>query len=410
VKIVSLEAENYKRLRAVEITPDGNLVVIGGRNAQGKSSVLDAIWAALGGREGNKASKPIRDGESRAKVRLDLGDMIVTRVWTGESSTVKVESADGAVFKSPQALLDGLIGRLSFDPLAFTRLSPKEQRESLLGIVDIPVDLDAIDQKRAELFTERTDIGRDGKAIGDVIVDKDLPETETSASDILAKIRAANDHNANINKGMERIAAWENAIATNRARIERLKEELAAAEDALADSVTDRNEAQAEVAALMPRVDVTELEEQLSSVEDTNAAIRANNVARGKVAAKAKLRVQYDKLTEKIADLDKNKADALAAAEFPVPGLGFSESGVTYQDVPFDQASSAEQIRVSIAMAISGNPKLRVMRILDGSLLDDDNLKLIAEAATEHDMQVWVERVGTGDEIGVIIEDGQVAS
>ena len=79
MKIISLEAENYKRLKAIEITPDGNTVVIAGRNAQGKTSVLDAIWAALGGREGNKASKPIREGAETAKVRVDLGDIVVTR-------------------------------------------------------------------------------------------------------------------------------------------------------------------------------------------------------------------------------------------------------------------------------------------------------------------------------------------
>ena len=113
-------------------------------------------------------------------------------------------------------------------------------------------------------------------------------------------------------------------------------------------------------------------------------------------------------MTKQIADLDAKKKDALASAEFPVDGLGFNEHGVTFQDVPFEQASSAEQIRVSIAMAISGNPKLRVMRIMDGSLLDDENLGMIAASAAEHDMQVWVERVGTGAEIGVIIEDGAV--
>ena len=47
MKIVKLTAENFKRLEAVEITPDGNTVLISGRNGQGKSSVLDSILAAL---------------------------------------------------------------------------------------------------------------------------------------------------------------------------------------------------------------------------------------------------------------------------------------------------------------------------------------------------------------------------
>ena len=49
MRIISLQAENIKRLKAVEITPEGDIVVIAGRNGQGKTSVLDSIWYALGG-------------------------------------------------------------------------------------------------------------------------------------------------------------------------------------------------------------------------------------------------------------------------------------------------------------------------------------------------------------------------
>ena len=44
VKILSLEAENIKRVRAVRIEPTAaGLTIIGGDNNQGKTSVLDAI-------------------------------------------------------------------------------------------------------------------------------------------------------------------------------------------------------------------------------------------------------------------------------------------------------------------------------------------------------------------------------
>lgn len=397
MKIVSLEAENYKRLKAVNITPDGDLVVVGGRNAQGKSSVLDAIWAALGGRDGNKASKPIRDGEETARVRLDLGDLIVTRTWKGDTTagTVKVEAANGAVFRSPQTMLDSLVGRLSFDPLAFTRLSARDQRDALLGMVELDEDVEALDAQRASLFSQRTEVGREGKSLGEAPpVDESLPDAPANAADLIAKLRAVEGHNAR--------------IAAAREKVERLDDRI----DLLAAQLNEvrRERAEASCIAGEASLSTAPLETDLEDIEARNNAIRANNAAKEHAARVDGLRAKYDGLSANIEELDARKAAALAGAKFPVDGLGFDEHGVTFQGVPFAQASSAEQIRVSLGMAVAANPELRVIRIMDGSLLDDDNLALIAKAAADHDMQVWVERVGTSDGMGIVIEDGEVAA
>src|SRR6266852_4238630 len=81
MKIVKFSAENIKKLKAVEITPDGTLVEITGPNGSGKSSVLDAIFYALGGAS-DVPSHVIRQGENRATVTLDLGTLVVTRHFT----------------------------------------------------------------------------------------------------------------------------------------------------------------------------------------------------------------------------------------------------------------------------------------------------------------------------------------
>ena len=108
--------------------------------------------------------------------------------------------------------------------------------------------------------------------------------------------------------------------------------------------------------------------------------------------------------------IDEAKQDLLSKAKFPIEGLSFDESGVYYNETPFSQCSSAERLRVSTAMgmaALNKDPNgLKIILIRDGSLLDADNLKMISDMAEKNGYQVWIERVGEGQECTVIIEDG----
>lgn len=406
MRIISLTAENVKRLRAVDITPDGHVQVITGRNGAGKTSVLDAIWLALGGGPAAKGTmRPIRDGETKASVRLDLGDLVVTRTWTASGTALKVESADGAKFSSPQKMLDDLVGRLSFDPLAFTQLPAKAQRDALLSLVDLPFDPADLDRRRARLFDERTDIGRTGVSLKgrlDGLPPVDAPDEEVSSASVLAELReaqaATREHDdvmraAELAQSAREIAA--EALEAAQTRFEIAKQQEQSAHAAAAD--------------LPDLPDVPAIEQRLASVDEVNAAVRAKRERRQVMDEHSRVRKEYEAKTEAINALDKEKADGLAAATFPIEGLGFDTDGVTYQGVPFSQASAAEQIRVSLAMAMALNPKLRVIRILDGSLLDADNLALVAEMATAQDYQVWIERVTDGSGVGIVIEDGEVS-
>ncbi len=398
MKIISLTAENVKRLKAVEITPDGTMQVITGRNAQGKTSVLDCIWLAVGGGAASReTARPIRDGEDTARVSLDLGDLTVVRTWKGDKTTLSVTAADGAKYSSPQKVLDALVGRLSFDPLEFTRLSASDQRDALLDVVDIDVDLQQLDGQRKAVFDERTEVGRQLKGLGEIPrLDPSVPATEVSASDLIEQISAAARVADQHEQSKRRVASLEEEV-------NRLSTALKAAREQLAAAWADVEQQQE-----IP--DVDGLREQLAGIEETNRAVREQAEHRRRAAEADRLTEERDALTARIESLDQEKADALAAASFPVDGLGFDEDGVTYQGVPFSQASSAEQIRVSLAMAMSLNPKLRVIRILDGSLLDADSLELVRQMATDADYQVWVERVADGSGVGVVIEDGEVAA
>lgn len=410
--IVGLEVENFQRIKAVQLKPDGSgSVIVSGANEQGKTSLLDAIWATLGGKAGNNSARPVRDGAAQARVEIDLGDMIVTRVWRNGTTAVRVKSKDGAEYKSPQALLDSFIGRNTFDPLAFTRLKAREQREALLDLVDLDVDVSALDAARAAAFEERTEVGRRKSALGAApVVDENLPRVEVSVSDLLQRINAARDQEALNQADRAKLSALQDKSASVRGELQRARElvlKLEAEEAIVAGEIVAQ---QAVVDNLTYPEDISELEIAVAEVEATNAAIRANNTAIEIIEAIKARSAEYDALTEKIREIDAEKAAALARAVFPVDGLGFDDEGVTFNGQPFSVASSAQKIRVSMAMAIAANPKLRVARIMDGSLLDAKSMKLISDLAVDNDFQVWIEVVADGQGVGFEIEDGELVN
>ena len=408
LRVVKLSAENYKRLSAVEITPDldAATVTIAGRNAQGKSSVLDAIWAALSNTaaaKGTTTTRPIRDGEKTARVTVDLGDIIVTRKWEGDKNTLIVESADGARFPSPQKMLDDLIGRLSFDPLAFASLPAKAQQAELLNLVELPFNPVELAAKRKGLFDQRADIGREGKQLkgqldGYPQPAADLPETELSVSQLVSELRAA--------QGQEQERADAERGAERAARV------IAEAEETLKIARRDLEVAQERLTGLPEMRDLaaslSAIETQIDNAESINNSVRTEAERKRIEENSNAKRVEYKSLTSQLEQLDKSKSEALSNAKFPVDGLGFDDDGVTYNGVPFAQASSAERLRVSVAMAMALNPKIRVIRIADGSLLDSENLAVIEAMAAEQGFQVWIEVVDETGAIGVVIEDGAV--
>ena len=145
-----------------------------------------------------------------------------------------------------------------------------------------------------------------------------------------------------------------------------------------------------------------------------NKAVAENRDFDRQVIAFTDLDCQYAGLTGDIANHDAERDLKLQQAKFPVEGLGFTSEGeVIFNKLPFAQLSTSEKIKVSASIAIALNPKIRVMLIRDGSLLDEDALRDLIVLADEKDAQIWIERVGTtghGDSAPVVvIEDGGVA-
>lgn len=448
MRIINLEAENYKRLVAVDITPNGAIVDIVGRNAQGKSSVLDAIYAALAGGSAIP-SKPIRRGEKESKIELTLGDgktvaFVVRRIFTRReddtfTTSVVVENAEGARYKSPQTLLDGLMGALSFDPLEFTRMDSAKQLQQLRKLVP-GVDFDAIDAANRGDYERRTDINRRAKVtaaqIGALAVPGDPRVTRVDESALVAELEAAGDAKTAIVREANQRDATQRQIADDlrlagskrdlakarRDRVEKMRadiadlERLADEDDAVAKDYADEAvELETGLLALQPLAtppDTSALKARIDAARKTNADVDERERV---IKQRANLQELLDELdaaskvfTAAIEKRDAEKAAAVAAANLPAEGLTLGAGEVLLNGLPLDQASDAERLRASVSIAAAMNPKLRVIRVRDGSLLDEEGLRMLGEFAEKHDLQVWIERVATDARVGIVIEDGRV--
>lgn len=426
-KIQRLTIENFMRIKAVNIKPDGNAIVISGKNGAGKSSVLDSIMAALCGKKACPAM-PVRSGAEVARVSVDVGDFTVTRKWTGgkDSLTVK-RKADGKTASSPQGMLNSLIGEFADNPLKLvTECDPKKQRTILMELAgldfsDIDKQIEDVKTERSTILSKKKDAEHEAERI---TFTDDLPDTEISMKSLVDKMTAAQTQNAEIQQkknaymqinGQKQQA--EGDLEALNEKTDMIQGQIQSLEKQLADYMTLKEKVllkltdfdkQLEAGACKDEMADTEaIQAEMDKLEATNKAIRDNCQKKTFRKIAEQHAEQYSKLLSKMKALEASKAKRLADADFPVKGLSVSEDGVLFDGIPLEQVNTAKQLEVCIAVAIKRNPKLRVLR-MNGNDLDSDSLRVVEAIAKENDFQVWIERIEGGDD-AFVIEDGSLA-
>ena len=304
-------------------------------------------------------------------------------------------------------------------------MNAREQADTLQALVGI--DTTELDATRISFYSARTDANRDRKAAIARLdaapgPHEDAQDAEVASDDILKRLDAAQDvikqndmfrltaaNALGAQKDADRYRCHAaNVVADFKDRIKAAEDREREAAQALKEAIAATDAADA-VAADLEDPDLQPFRDELTALEGNNRMVRENiAVDRLRVEARA-LDKTSQALTKQIEEIDEQRETMLANAKFPVEGLGLAEDGtVAFGGLPFEQASHAEQLRVSVAMGLAANPKLRILLIRDGSLLDEDGMVLVSTMAKEADAQLWIERV-EGDQPGaVVIEDGMV--
>lgn len=403
VKINQLEIENVKRVRAVKVEPTASgLTVIGGRNNQGKTSVLDSIAWALGGNR-FRPSKPQREGSvipPSLKITLNNG-IIVER--KGKNSDLKVIDPSGK--KAGQQLLDSFIEELALNLPKFMGASGKEKAQILLQIIGVGEQLVSMEKEEASLYNERLAIGRIAdqkeKFAKEQLSYPEAPKELVSVSELIRQ--------------QQEILAKNGENQRKRENLHRLEQEYQKVNEQMEALLQKQNQLQKDLnTARKDAVDLhdestAELEQNIADIEDLNRKVRAN-LDKEKAEDEAKeYKNQYIELTEKITDIRRQKIDLLKKAELPLPGLSVEDGELVYNGQKWDNMSGSDQMKVSTAIVRRLNPNCGFVLLDKLEQMDLETMKEFGSWLEQEGLQAIATRVSTGDECAIIIEDGYVS-
>lgn len=429
--VVRLEVDSFKRLHAAHVTPSPTgLVLVRGKNAAGKSSLIESMLDALGV---EKADLPITEGEHAGAVKVHLSngnpeeDLLVEEKITRDSAgkakrALSITAADGSKKKGPAGVLKSLRGHFA-DPVAFLDAPAAEQVKTVLKTLGLDEELVVLEGAAEGLYDRRRDLGRDvdrlAKALAEIQSEVEglpVPPTEGTIDELATELQRIKDHNAGIEtlwKAMD-VANSRGGLVVGRQEYwtKQAEEARTEVEKAMSEIETFREEWKAAAEAVKGKA----IEDPEPIVERMRAHEEAAKHA-GRRELLESTRVQYnqahnlhDGAQSELSETRELIATLLGNATFPVEGMAYDHEAkvITIGGIPFSQASQAERLRAAAAVAMSGSPTIRVMFAREGSLLDEESRVQLATLAEASKFQLWLEVVDSEREgSGVWIDEGE---
>lgn len=399
-KITSLELENIKRIKAVQISPtETGLTVIGGKNGQGKTSVLDAIMWILGG-ERYRPSEPKREGSVTppyGKITLSNG-LIVER--KGKNSDLKVIDPSGN--RAGQQLLNEFISQFALDLPKFMNGNNKEKADTLLQVIGVGDKLYELDQQEKELYNQRRTIGQIAdqkkKYAAELPVYPDVPAEPISATELIKEQQEILAINGENQRKRQRLAKLQSEADALRGQIEELLAKQAKIHSDLEIAQMDAKDLQDQSTA--------EIEKSIADIEEINRKVRMNLDKEKAETEAQEYTNKYEAHTERIEAVRKERANLLDGANLPLEGLSVEDGELTYKGFKWDNLSGADQMKVGVAIVRKLNPKCGFVLLDKLEQMDLDTLQEFSAWLKQEGLQVIATRVSTGDECSIIIEDG----
>lgn len=416
-RLKKVKVDNYKGCRHVEVDiRENRLVLIGGRNGAGKSSVVDAVRTLLSGKK--FAMRPIREGAKEAVIEAELTDFIakLTITESGSIDPVLLDLESGRKVQNPKRAMRQMFGEHAIEPSQFLRLSPGEKRDVLrsliLGPDGKPLDTSKLDKDYADAYEARAAAKAEAKRCQNVLSStpsvEDAPTEPVKSDAILEQLKKITDHNNAIAAADAKHGANVKEEAAAQRQVDALKKQLKDAEDNLKRCSKRSAEALQEVEKLGKPKPTAEVEKALASVDAQNEKYHQHQdhlKAREAFVSADDARENAEK---KVAELEEQRRALLENAVYPVKGLAFTDEGATIDGIPFEDCSRSRQevAAIEIAMAQTDKP-LSVAFVDDGEVFDDETIAMVHKLVEEKDAQLLLVCGSRLNHYDLFMENGQ---
>lgn len=415
ITINQLEIENTKRVRAVSMMPKKEgLTVIGGKNNQGKTSVLDAITWALGGERYRPSTPKNSDSVIPPYLKVELSNGIIVE-RKGKNSALSVKDPSGS--RAGQALLDSFIEELALNLPKFLEMNNKDKAKTLLKVIGMEDEIEALDKKEESLYQERLYKGRDKeqkeKYASELAFYEGVPNEPISVSELVKEqqeILAKNGENRKKRENLETLKNHYEVLFHEREAIKedikRLNERLKQKEEELEKTEEDIAIGKKDVSELKDE-STKEIEESISNIEILNEKIRTNSEKIAANLVAKKLKDEYTELSTAIENIRQEKIDLLKNADLPLKGLSVEDGELTYNGMKWDTISGSEQLIVAASIVKAINPECGFVLMDKLEQMDEETMKEFDRWLSDNHLQVIATRVTTNaNECELIIEDG----
>lgn len=433
MKVAKINISNILGIEELELTP-GQITKITGRNGAGKTSVLEAIKAALrGGHDATLLRKGAEVGE--VVLVLENGMRVIKTVTATESNTKVTHPENGKVSK-PMQFIGQLADEISLNPIKFLECKPADRADFLLAAmpleantaeigeiiapaldgqkVTIPAGhaLKAVDSVYDQLFQHRQDINRTAREKKATIeqLSASLPEKAQPAEAIRAAI-AEMEKILECKKGA--LVEAQRGVDQKRYALENeaksfYAEKTAAADQEYAEALakiterrdTAKREAKDAAQAMTTKAlqdwaaskpedpTIADTEQKISSARQSlEEAVRIQNTA----DVVAKMQKEADGLTAK-SDAHTAALDALLAYKngllknLPID-VEIKDGKVYRGGIPYETLNLAQQTQIAVDLAKIRAKDLGLI-VLDGAeSLDSATLAALEDAIAKTDLQ-----------------------